>query len=158
MDIYNCSTSLFVRDIEVSKKFYVRILKIPVKLDFGKNVILQNGLTLWEINRFHIIPEKLGVQRVSDDTVNRFELYFESDNLESVFKILKEQGVVFLHEIHEESWGQQTTRFFDPDNHLIEVGESMKLFVGRLFKQGLTVEQVSAKTHIPIEEIKKLVS
>lgn len=32
-----------------------------------------------------------------------------------------------LHDLHDEPWGQRTIRFFDPDDHLIEAGESLKL-------------------------------
>ncbi len=157
MDIHNCSTALFVKNIEISKIFYTNTLQLPVRLDFGKNIILQNGLTLWEINKSHIISTSLGVEKITDGSCNRFELYFETDHLEEVYADLKKNGVQFIHEIHEESWGQQTIRFFDPDNHLIEVGESMKLFVTRIYNQGLSVEQVSEKTHVPAEEVKRLI-
>ncbi len=157
MDIHNCSTALFVKNIEISKIFYTNTLQLPVRLDFGKNIILQNGLTLWEINKSHIISTSLGVEKITDGSCNRFELYFETDHLEEVYADLIKNGVQFIHEIHEESWGQQTIRFFDPDNHLIEVGESMKLFVTRIYNQGLSVEQVSEKTHVPAEEVKRLI-
>ena len=60
-------------------------------------------------------------------------------------KLLTEAGVKFLHEINEEEWGQRTIRFFDPDNHLVEIGDTMRTFVLRLFKQGLTTSQISDK-------------
>ena len=73
------------------------------------------------------------------------------------YKDLKSKNVLFLHEIHEEIWGQQTIRFFDPDNHLSETGGSMEQFVSRFYKQGLTIEQVSTRTHVPVEEVKRLI-
>ena len=82
---------------------------------------------------------------------------FETEDLVSVLEILKREKVLFLHEIHEEPWGQNTIRFFDPDNHLIEIGESMKQFVSRFYNQGLSVEQVSKKTSVPIDEVKRLI-
>jgi catechol 2,3-dioxygenase-like lactoylglutathione lyase family enzyme len=157
MNLSTPSTALFVKDIHVSKEFYTHVLNLQTELDFGKNVILRGGLTIWEIQESHIIPKKLGMKTLSDDGVNRFELYFETSNLEEVFRKLKDHQVRFLHEIHEEPWGQQTIRFFDPDDHLIEIGESMKLFVTRWYKQGLSVEQVSQKTHVPIDEVKRLI-
>ena len=84
-------------------------------------------------------------------------MYFETEDISDVFETLKSKRVRFLHEIHEEMWGQQTIRFFDPDNHLIEVGESMKQFVCRFYNQGLTVEQVSARTYVPFEEVERLI-
>ena len=156
MTITNGSTAIFVKDIKISKEFYNDILKIPVKLDFGKNIIFEGGLALWEIDSSHIIPEKLGIDRISDTSSNRFELYYETEDIEEVLKTLKNNNIWFLHEIHEESWGQRTIRFFDPDNHLIEIGESLKQFISRFYKQGLAVGQISQQTHVPVEEIEKL--
>jgi len=158
MDLKNSSTALFVRDIGISKHFYLDILGLSIDLDFGKNVIFKNGFAIWEIQNTHIIPSKLGINKISDNSVNRFELYFETENLGEIYLKLKNKNVRFLHEIHEEPWGQQTIRFFDPDNHLIEIGESMKQFVGRFFRQGFTIETINKRTGVPIEEIKKLIN
>jgi len=130
---------------------------MSVDLDFGKNVIFKNGFAIWEIQNNHIIPTSIGLKRISDSKFNRFELYFETENLPDIFKTLKSKNVKFLHQIHEEPWGQQTIRFFDPDNHLIEIVESMKQFVSRYYNQGLTIEQVSQRTSVPIETIKDLI-
>jgi catechol 2,3-dioxygenase-like lactoylglutathione lyase family enzyme len=158
MDLKNCSTALFIKNIEISKNFYIDILGLEVDLDFGKNVIFKNGFAIWEIQDDHIIPTTLGLDKITDRSVNRFELYFETENISDVYENLKSKNIRFLHEIHEEPWGQQTIRFFDPDNHLIEVGESMKQFVNRYYNQGLTVDQVSKRTSVPVEEIKRLIN
>jgi hypothetical protein len=79
-------------------------------------------------------------------------------NLKTCSSVLFVKGVLFLHNILEEPWGQQTIRFFDPDNHLIEIGETMKIFVSRIYNKGLTIEQTSIKTSVPVEEVKKLIS
>jgi hypothetical protein len=129
---------------------------LNVELDFGKNVIFKGGLAIWEINQSHIIPEKLGIANITNRSVNRFELYFETEDIHEIYDKLKSNNVTLLHEIHEEPWGQKTIRFFDPDNHLIEVGESLKQFVTRFYNQGFTIEQVSVRTHVPPEEVKKL--
>jgi catechol 2,3-dioxygenase-like lactoylglutathione lyase family enzyme len=157
MELKNCSTAVFVRDIETSKDFYCNLLGLQVDLDLGKNVIFRGGFTIWEIQDSHIIPQILGVEKISNAAYNRFELYFETDDLQDIYSVLKGSSTRFLHEIHEESWGQRTLRFFDPDNHLIEVGESMQKFVVRFIDQGLGIEEVSRKTHIPAEEIKRLI-
>jgi catechol 2,3-dioxygenase-like lactoylglutathione lyase family enzyme len=157
-DLKNGSPALFVKDIEVSKQFYQEVLGLSIDLDFGKNVIFKSGFAIWEIRDSHIIPANLGLDKISDTSVNRFELYFETENLSRVFSVLKSKNVRFLHEIHEESWGQQTIRFFDPDNHLIEIGESMKQFVGRFFNQGFSPGDISNRTGIPVEEVNRLIN
>jgi catechol 2,3-dioxygenase-like lactoylglutathione lyase family enzyme len=158
MDLKTSSPALFVKDIEISKEFYVGLLGMSVDLDFGKNVIFKNGFAIWEISRDHIIPKTLGYDNVSDSRFNRFELYFETEDLDEIFKALKGNKVRFLHEIHNEAWGQRTIRFFDPDDHLIEVGESMRQFVQRFYDQGLSLEQVSQRTSVPVEEVIRLIN
>lgn len=150
------SAAAFVRDIEVSKKFYTEVLELAIEFDFGKNVILEGGITLWEINPTHIIPERLGINSIGDRIVNRFEFYFETKDIETVCERVKESGADFLHLLHDEPWGQRTGRFFDPDRHLIEIGESMATFVKRLHSDNMTPEQVSQKTSIPLEKVREL--
>ena len=148
------STAVFVSDIERSKDFYTGFLNMEVEHDFGKNVILHNGITLWEIQEAHTIARELATQ----EPTNRFELYFESDEIEESFEVLKNAGIPFLHEIHEEPWGQRTMRFFDPDGHLIEVGEPLEVFVRNMYKKGLSPEEIKQKSGIPIETINDLLS
>lgn len=148
------SAAAFVRDIQVSMKFYTEVLGLAVELDFGKNVILEGGITLWEINLDHIIPKRLGIDAIENRGVNRFEFYFETEDPETVYERLSARGVEFLHPVHEEYWGQKTLRFFDPDRHLIEIGESMDTFVRRLYKETGSPEQVSKKTSITLDEVR----
>ena len=157
-DIKFHSTAAFVKNIEVSKKFYTETLEQVIELDFGKNVILKDGITLWEINTNHIICKKLGLNSAVDKKNNRFEFYFETEEIDRVFEKLKEYGVELLHPLHEEPWGQNTLRFFDPDRHLIEVGETLETFVQRLHREGMTPEQVSGKTSIPLETVRELLN
>jgi catechol 2,3-dioxygenase-like lactoylglutathione lyase family enzyme len=43
------SIVLFVKDIDRSKKFYTEVLGQEIDYDFGNNVALKNGITLWKI-------------------------------------------------------------------------------------------------------------
>jgi catechol 2,3-dioxygenase-like lactoylglutathione lyase family enzyme len=157
IDLKNCSTALFVKNITISKEFYCGLPGLTIDMDFGKNVIFKNGFAIWEIQNDHIITKKLGVENLTSLKTNRFELYFETDNLTEICQYLLSRNTRFLHTVHEEPWGQLTIRFFDPDNHLIEIGESMKQFVCRLYNQGLTAMEVSEKTSVPLNEVIRLI-
>ena len=85
MDLKNQSIALFVENIEVSKDFYVNTLQQQIDLDFGKNVIFKSGFAIWEIRDSHIIPQTLGLDKIRDRSVNRFELYFETSNLSQLY-------------------------------------------------------------------------
>lgn len=147
------STVLFVRDIERSKEFYTGLLGFSIEHDFGKNVILDNGLTIWEIRPDHVITKSLETA----DRSNRFELYFEDESLEEISNRLHDSGVTFLHRIHEEPWGQRTLRFFDPDHHLVEIGEPLEIFVMNMSRKGLTAQEIFEKSGIPVDTVKDLI-
>ena len=148
------SAAAFVSDIGRSKAFYTRLLGQEIELDFGKNVILKCGLTLWEIQPTHIITHTLGSEQLTEG--NRFEFYFETPDIDEVYRRLLAAGVTFLHPVHEEPWGQRTIRLFDPDRHLIEIGEPLKTFIGRLLSEGMTLEAITEKTGVPLEMVHEL--
>ena len=158
MHLSKSTSALFVADITISKEFYEKVLGMEVEFDFGGNVIYTSRFAIWAIQSDHVITQQLGIEAIQNTLANRFELYFETNDLQSVYSELKSQNVRFLHEIHNESWGQQTIRFFDPDNHLIEVGESMHRFVNRLHDEGLSVVQVSERTNMPQVEVERLLN
>jgi catechol 2,3-dioxygenase-like lactoylglutathione lyase family enzyme len=147
------STVIFVKDITKAKDFYIRFLNFTIEHDFGKNVILSNGLTLWEIGESHIINRQLETRNPS----NRFELYFETEDIEGAYDMLNNAGIKFLHQIHEEPWGQRTIRFFDPDGHLVEIGEPLEIFVSNMSRKGLSIVQISEKSGIPVETVLLLI-
>ena len=147
------STVVFVKDIAQAKDFYTQYLDFTIEHDFGKNVILNNRLSLWEIRPEHIISSELETINSS----NRFELYFETARIDEACSKLNNAGVKFLHQPHEEPWGQRTMRFFDPDNHLIEIGEPLEVFVNNMHNNGLSPEQISAKSGIPLETVLHLI-
>jgi len=156
MVLKNNCTVLFVKDIHISEKFYVDVLGFTVSLDFGGNIVFTNGLAIWQISKEHIIPSVLGEQCISGPSVNRSEICFETENIIEALELLKKNKAKFLHVLHEEPWGQRTIRFFDPDSHLIEIGESIQQFVCRFYNEGLSIEQVSERTSVPIEEVKRI--
>lgn len=53
----------------------------------------------------------------------------------------------------EHSWGQRVVRFYDPDMHIIEVGESMMTICRRFHAAGMTTEQIVKKTMFPEEVV-----
>jgi catechol 2,3-dioxygenase-like lactoylglutathione lyase family enzyme len=147
---------VFVKDIEASKKFYTVLLKRKITMDIGINVALEGGISLWQVAPDHIILEHLGSEAALDRKSNRFELYFETEDIEGLWAELQTSGVEMLHPLHEEPYAQRTLRFFDPDHHLIEVGEDMTVVMRRLANRGMTFEQIAHKTGFPLVEVRKM--
>ncbi len=156
MGITYHSVAVFVKDIQRSKTFYTQVLGQHIQIDMGKDVILEGGISLWEVWPGHVIPSTLGLDATLEGKSNRFELCFETEDIDSVCTRLKDNRVEFLHDLHEEPWAQRTVRFFDPDHHLVEVGETMPTFMKRLHASGLSLEEVSQKTGAPVDAVKQL--
>ncbi|OFX46371.1 MAG: hypothetical protein A2X13_12875 [Bacteroidetes bacterium GWC2_33_15] len=140
------SSVIFVKDISISKSFYCDILKQEILYDFGNNVSLKGGLSLWQIQNNHIISKKL------EDAGNpnkSLEIYFETDNIFETASLINDNKIKLFHNIHEETWGQKTIRFFDPDYNLIEIGEKLEIFIQRMYKEGLPISEINKKTGVP---------
>ena len=57
----------------------------------------------------------------------------------------------YVHPVKEHSWGQRVVRFYDPDRHIIEVGENIKSVCQRFADSGMTPEQVAERMDVPLE-------
>ena len=80
-------------------------------------------------------------------------LYFEYDDVEAIAQKLRDRSVVFVHEVREQPWRQKVVRFYDPDENIIEVGESMEHVAFRLAQEGLPVERISEITYMPVDYV-----
>lgn len=56
--------------------------------------------------------------------------------------------------IVEHSWGQRVVRFYDPDKHIIEVGENIIMVVRRFLNSGLSIEETSIRMDVPVDYVK----
>lgn len=143
---------LFVSDIQKSNSFYRTILDQEIEYDFGANIGYKSGLAIWRITANHEIA-------ISEDTETRSvrtELYFELEDLETIKNKVVQNKVTLLHDIKTESWGQKTIRFFDPDHHLIEVGEPLEVFVGRIYKETGSLDETSEQTGVNRKMVKEI--
>jgi catechol 2,3-dioxygenase-like lactoylglutathione lyase family enzyme len=157
MKLQKCQPVLFVANADVSKEFYTQILGCTIIMDNGgTNITFQEGFTIWQIDPANIISTTLGADNITNkQSASRFELYFETDKLEEIFRTLQANNVLFLHEINTEMWGQRTIRFYDRDGHLIEIGEEMSIFLKRIYEEeGRDLEATAKRTFMPLEALK----
>ena len=128
---------LVVTDIDRSVEFYKKVFGLHIIMDFGANKTLTGGLALQTAETY---KEFIGASDISFGG-NNFELYFEEDDFDKFADKLKEYDIEYVHPIMEHSWGQRVVRFYDPDKHIIEVGENMKVVCKRFLDSGMTPEQ-----------------
>ena len=143
---------LVVTNMDRSVAFYQAVLGLHVVLDFGANKTLTGGLALQTLETYR---EFLGTDQVFFGG-NDFEVYFEEDDFDRFAAKLSQCGVEYVHPVKEHAWGQRVVRFYDPDRHIIEVGESMKTVCRRFLDSGMTLEQIAQRMDVPLRMVKNL--
>lgn len=143
-----------VKDMLRSRRFYSELLGLQVISDFGANITFAGGISLLALDTW---AEFIG--KPSDQVVfghNAGELYFETDCIEAFIQRLNGflgAELDIVHPLIEHRWGQKVIRFYDPDGHIIEVGEDMELVVRRFIESGLTVEQTATRMGVKAEYV-----
>lgn len=66
------------------------------------------------------------------------------------------EGIEFIHKSREYPWGQRVMRFYDHDQYIVEVSESMESVAKRFLAQGLSAEETAERTMFPVEFVKQL--
>jgi len=156
MNIKFESSVIFVKDINVSRLFYEDLLEQKVAMDFGPNVGFESGFALWQVD--HAYEMIFGAPTSDAAPLGRknVELYFETDALDEVLARITEAQVPFVHLLYEQTWGQRAFRIYDPDGHIVELGEPMPVVVVRLLASGLSMEETAQRTGMPLEIVQQM--
>ena len=144
-----------VADINAARKFYEDLFGLEVFQDYGKNVAFTCGLALqqdfdWLVN----LPKEKVIKKS-----NNAEIVFEEQDFNGFLNKLKEYpDIEYLGDVIEHSWGQRVIRFYDWDGHIIEVGEDMEMVIKRFLDSGMSMEEVSVKMDVSMEDLTKLLN
>lgn len=145
-------TLLAVKDMDISKRFYHDVLGLDVAADFGANVMLDGGIFLQTLDTWK--------QFIRTDDVtfknNAGEIYFEEEDIDAFSEHLRSFEIEYAHEMLEHPWGQRVVRFYDPDGHIIEVGETIKAVIDRFLKNDMTIEETAERMDVPVEYIRNV--
>lgn len=77
-----------------------------------------------------------------------------TDDMDEAIARVSRSGARFVHPLVEQPWGQRVFRIYDPDGHVVEIGEPMDVVIRRFLKQGMTIEEVAPRTSMPLEIVK----
>ncbi len=149
------STVLFVADIQRSTAFYTKHFSQVIANDFGPCVGFTSGLALWQTDH----AAKVTNTSVGSDLVSQrggAELEFQTVDISAAVAGLKAAGVRLLHDVITQPWQQQAFRCFDPDGHLIEVGEDLAATAQRLQSSGHDVEWIAQAFSMPPKLVQAL--
>lgn len=154
MEVKYVCPLISVRNVNKSREFYENVLKQEVEIDHGENVAFKGGFAIHDVEHFQSLT---GISMVEKSFNKDFmELYFEVDDINKLEEKLKSLNVKFVHKIREQPWGQRVMRFYDPDNYIIEIGEPLELVIKRFRDMGLSFEEISTKSSMPIEFVKMI--
>ncbi len=144
-----------VADINAARKFYEDLFGLEVFQDYGRNIAFTCGLALqqdfdWLVN----LPKEKILKKS-----NNVEIVFEEQDFDGFLNKLKAYpDIEYLGEVIEHSWGQRVIRFYDLDDHIIEVGEDMRMVIKRFLASGMIMEEVSVKMDASVEDLTKLLN
>ena len=147
--------AVLVKDIDASRRFYEQALGQQVLADHGPHLVL-GGFFLWQADHAAPIMLGRGAQAPAPLGQGNFELYFETEDLDQAWQQAEEHGATALHPMVEQPWGQRGFRLADPDGHVVEVAEPLTALVARLLDSGLSPEQVSERTSIPVDMVREM--
>lgn len=149
------STVIFCSKFEEMFDFYTQALKQEIEVNFGNCIGFTTKISLWKLSEDSSIAQQIG--RTYSSTGNQnMEISFDTEEFSTVVNNLKKFDIEYLQETIEEAWGQRIVRFYDPEHNIIEIKESLPSFVKRFYKQGLSFEEISTHTHVPVEMVKNI--
>jgi len=144
------SSIIVVEDIARSRMLYENILQLTVTADFGiYNVGFEGGLSLYRKAFF----QELIDGQVNLDKHNNVVLYFEVEDLEALEGEIARNGFEFIHTIREQPWKQRNFRFYDYDQHVLEIAEKMDHVIFRLQHHGNSIEEIVKLTGYTIDQV-----
>jgi catechol 2,3-dioxygenase-like lactoylglutathione lyase family enzyme len=147
---------IFVRDIAVSRRFYESLLEQKVMMDFGPCVSFEGGFALWQVDHAFQMIFDAPVSDASPLGRKNLEFCFETGDLDAVFAQVTEAQVQLVRPPHEQPWGQRVFHIYDPDSHLVEVGESMPFVISRFLAMGMSAENTAQRTSMPLDIVRQI--
>lgn len=144
-----------VKDINLSKKFYQDLFGLEVYQDYGINISF-GGLSLQQEFDWLIGMPKENII----ENPHNMELYFEEDDFDGFIDKLQRRGdIQYLGDgVKEARWGQRSIRFYDPDGHIIEVGENLRMVVKRFLDSGMSMEETSKRMDVSLKDLETILN
>lgn len=141
-------TLLCVSDIKRAKEFYETLFGCEVGMDLGVHVAFTNGVFLQQEDSWleFIHQNRNALSYGGNDA----ELYFDEPDIDAFVRKLDASHVELVHPLKEHGWGQRVVRLYDPDRHIIEVGEHMGVVARRFMANGMSREEAAKRMDVPL--------
>jgi len=110
-----------VDNVAVSKHFYKDILGLTVIKEFDTFVLFEDGFSIHDGKTYaEYIDEEFCGQSVCHTA-----FYFTASDIFEIQQKLLQNNVKFIHEIIQQPWGEKCLRCYDPDCHVLEIGDDV---------------------------------
>lgn len=141
-----------VKDVNRSKQFYQEIFGLQVYQDYCIHVSFGEFSIQQDFDWLVGVPKESVLSKS-----NNMELYFEEDNFNDFMATLKQRNdIEYLGDAKEAGWGQRSIKFYDPDGHIIEVGETLKMVIKRFLDSGMSMEETSKRMDVFVKDLEVL--
>ncbi|HOU16236.1 MAG TPA: VOC family protein [Anaerolineae bacterium] len=147
---------IFVRDIAASRRFYEGLLGQQVAIDMGINLSFTGGFALWQVDHAHQMIFGTPVDDTGPLGRKNFEFCFETDDLDAAFARVTAANAPCIQPPHEQPWGQRVFHVYDPDGHIVEMGELMTVVIARFLAAGMSAEETARRTGMPLEMVRQI--
>lgn len=112
----------FCADLDRSRVFYRDVIGLKILEDEGGFIRFEGGFAIHDGRALiRTIFDGLADQASAYGRRNLL-LYFEDDDLDAAFARIAPHAAI-IHPIETQHWGQRVFRFYDPDRHIVEIGE-----------------------------------
>ena len=144
-------TLIAVTDLGKSRKFYRDILGLTITTDHDPTVTFNGCIVLRKMDSWiNCIQSKYVM---FDNRAS--EMYFETEDFDDLILRLDTFGINYVHRPVMLEWGQRVVRFYDPDRHIIEVGEAIESVMRRFADMGMDAEQIAKRMKLNADFVKK---
>ncbi len=116
--------TLFVEDLETSKRFYTEVFGLDVVFEDAESVVFDFGNTLVNLLQAAAADELIAPATVGPaDAGSRLQLTITVEDVDAVCAELTRRGVQLLNGPVDRPWGVRTASFRDPSGHIWEIAK-----------------------------------
>lgn len=121
------NTIVLVKDLKKSKDFYTNVLGLKIEMEYETILFFENHFVIHDgqalLNTIYSKKPAFNFRKGSKN----IDIYLETDDIEESYGTVVQSKTKIIHGIKEQAWGQKVFRFYDPDSHIVEIGEAMHL-------------------------------
>ena len=118
--------TLFVEDLERSKRFYQDVFGLPVVFEDENSAVFKfenNLINLLDVREARELIEPAAV--ATPEAGSRFQLTIPVDDVDAACAELQARGVQLLNGPMDRAWGVRTAAFADPGGHVWEFAQKL---------------------------------